>query len=654
MKKRLLAMLLALIMVMGALPMAAFADDTVTDIAENNVVAEKDGVTVVLANYNLAGRKPWDSASLKIESVEPGSGDINKVVNLTLTVANLTSHTNASGNPGEWIGIGVPANDETGTDENAPAYYTDLGDYTASGYESKGYAVNGANPVNGYVASGYLASQKVPVDGTTYACRYWNLANLTEADNSTGFIVKRIKDGDGFKYDIYNVTFKSEAPIVVAAPIADHPNAPGDPDTGVVTEGLGTVAVDITGSAYRTYDVTLTGTDIVVHKNAQGNDGTWVGFGMPITNSTGAGYSYYQKAEDGTLGDPINSVPGRVHEDNGKYYNTIYFKADGTYTIVQKLDGNTIATYIVAVSISEKNDENTTLPTVPSVGGGDNTSGDTTTETKTNEDGSTTTTVTDNKTGTVTETTEWEDGTVEVVETKKDGTVTETTTDPEGGKVEKVTTPDEDVTITVTDKDGEELAKVEIPAEIPALDEDEKFTDVPDSNFAAEAINEMAALGVVTGMGDGTFNRNGDMKRGDLALMLSRLSNAGEGYELTFSDVRATKYYANGVAWAAKTGVVTGRDDDTFAPEDTITREELALMLYRYAKLLKLDAGTAEDTLDSFPDGSNTHSWAEEGMAWCVANGILQGRTNGNLDPRTNVTRAEVAVMLQRFINLMK
>ena len=263
----------------------------------------------------------------------------------------------------------------------------------------------------------------------------------------------------------------------------------------------------------------------------------------------------------------------------------------------------------------------------------------TTTETKDNEDGTTTTTVTDNQTGTVTATTEKEDGTVEIVETKKDGTVTETTekpdgssevvetkpdgtvtettTDPEGGKVEKVTTPDEDVTITVTNPDGEELAKVEIPAEIPALDADKTFIDVREGYFAEEAINNMAALGVVNGKGDRIFDPKSPMKRSELAKVLYELANGKEGYTTDFTDVPSTKWYADSVAWAVKAGVVKGVSDTEFEPERTITREELAAMLCRYARMLGMDTTAQTSELDVFSDGATTHAWAASDMAWC-------------------------------------
>lgn len=274
------------------------------------------------------------------------------------------------------------------------------------------------------------------------------------------------------------------------------------------------------------------------------------------------------------------------------------------------------------------------------------------TSTTENPDGSITTVVTDTKTGTVTTTTEWPDGRKEVIVVQADGTVTQTKTDAEGGQAEKVTDPEKNVTITVTDPAGETLVRADIPAQLPTPEQ--RFADVPGGHWADDAIHQMAGLGLVNGVGGNRFNHQGDMKRGDLAVILARLSNGAEDYPMTFTDVPAGKYYAGSIAWAAKTGVVTGRSDELFMPEDTITRAELAVMLYRYAQLLKLDTATSGGELSAFADGGSVADWAAEGMSWCVKNGILQGKNGGILDPRTNVTRAEVSVMLQRFINLMK
>ena len=135
--------------------------------------------------------------------------------------------------------------------------------------------------------------------------------------------------------------------------------------------------------------------------------------------------------------------------------------------------------------------------------------------------------------------------------------------------------------------------------------------------------------------------------------MLYELSNGKPGYTTSFTDVTSEKWYAVSVAWAAKVGVVNGVSDTEFDPDRTITREELAAMLCRYARLLGMDTAAETTELEAFHDGASTHAWAAADVAWCVKSGILQGRTNGNLDPRASAARQEVAVMLQRFVDLL-
>ncbi len=214
-------------------------------------------------------------------------------------------------------------------------------------------------------------------------------------------------------------------------------------------------------------------------------------------------------------------------------------------------------------------------------------------------------------------------------------------------------TKDGDVTITVTDENGEQLVKTEIPASIPAPET--KFEDVAEiTPWAEEAINKMAGLELVNGTGNNKYSPVAPMTRGSLATVLRRLSQGKTDYEVTFQDVVQGKYYTEGVAWAAKAKVVTGYTADIFAPDDIITREQLAVMMSRYAKLVGLNTKADAKALDRFTDGDATGTWAVDGVAWCVQNGILKGKGGNILDPTAEVTRAEVAVMLDRFIALLK
>ena len=244
------------------------------------------------------------------------------------------------------------------------------------------------------------------------------------------------------------------------------------------------------------------------------------------------------------------------------------------------------------------------------------------------------------------------DGAIVTTVTNPDGSTTETVKQTNGTVSQIVTDVDGDVTITVTDSTGEEIAKVTLPATIPTPDD--TFIDLDATPWAKDAINHMAGLKLVNGVGGSKYDPTASMTRGSLATVLYRLSNGKNNYAVTFKDVAKGQYYTEGVAWAAKAGVVTGYTEDTFAPNDTITREQLAVMLARYAKLIGMDTTANKAALDKFTDGARTGGWAADGMAWCVEKGILQGKGANNLDPTAKITRAEVAVMLDRFIALIK
>ncbi|MDR1245549.1 MAG: S-layer homology domain-containing protein, partial [Clostridiales Family XIII bacterium] len=118
-----------------------------------------------------------------------------------------------------------------------------------------------------------------------------------------------------------------------------------------------------------------------------------------------------------------------------------------------------------------------------------------------------------------------------------------------------------------------------------------------------------------------------------------------------FSDVAANAYYAEAIIWASVEGIVSGTGDG-FAPDAEINREQLAVMLYRYYVRIVGDGVLdvpSSGTLDRFPDAAEASDWAEEALKWAVAAGLIQGRDSG-LAPKGTATRAEVAVILERFI----
>ncbi len=155
----------------------------------------------------------------------------------------------------------------------------------------------------------------------------------------------------------------------------------------------------------------------------------------------------------------------------------------------------------------------------------------------------------------------------------------------------------------------------------------------------------VAENGLFRGTGEAAFTPNGDMTRGMLAMVLYRLAKEPEiVVSQSFSDVADGQYYTKAVAWAAEQGIVYGYSDGSFKPGNNITREQLAIMLWRYAGK---PAGTGN--LDSFTDGNKVAAWAVEAMQWAVEQKLVNGKGGGILDPGGKATRAEVAAILMRY-----
>lgn len=173
------------------------------------------------------------------------------------------------------------------------------------------------------------------------------------------------------------------------------------------------------------------------------------------------------------------------------------------------------------------------------------------------------------------------------------------------------------------------------------------YRDVPAGYWAADDIQYVTERGLFNGTGPDTFGPSTEMSRAMLATVLYRLEREPEAGAAGFPDVSEEAWYAPAVAWAAETGVVNGVGDG-FAPDAPVTREQMAAMLLRYAKSQGLAAEAGGD-LEHFEDRAQVSDWAQEAMAWAVGAGIIQGADGNRLLPGGNASRAQVAVMLQRF-----
>ena len=180
-----------------------------------------------------------------------------------------------------------------------------------------------------------------------------------------------------------------------------------------------------------------------------------------------------------------------------------------------------------------------------------------------------------------------------------------------------------------------------------ATDVSEIFTDVPANHWAKAAIQYVYAGGMMTGVSDSEFAPEATTTRAMIVSMLARMENVTSAADAGFTDVAADDWYATAVNWAAANGIVNGISDDTFAPNDPITREQLAAMLMNYAQWKGQDTSARAD-LSGYSDAPST--WASEAVQWAVAEGLLAGVTDDELQPQGQATRAQVAAIMQRFL----
>lgn len=175
------------------------------------------------------------------------------------------------------------------------------------------------------------------------------------------------------------------------------------------------------------------------------------------------------------------------------------------------------------------------------------------------------------------------------------------------------------------------------------------FEDVPEDSWYADAVYYVVEKGLYNGTSETTFSPLMTMQRGMLTTVLYRLAGSPEvEYSTVFSDVPDGQWYTAGTIWAGQMGVVNGTGDGTFKPSDAVARQQIAVIFYNYAEIMGYDV-SAQASLSSYKDGSSVASWAQTAMSWAVSVGILQGDSDGNVMPAKGASRAEVAIMLQRF-----
>ncbi len=175
------------------------------------------------------------------------------------------------------------------------------------------------------------------------------------------------------------------------------------------------------------------------------------------------------------------------------------------------------------------------------------------------------------------------------------------------------------------------------------------FTDVAETDWFYDDVLTAYERRFMTGTSRSTFSPDGSATRGMIATVLYRLAGSPPAFgSAPFYDVDMHQWYAQGVLWASQNGIVMGDGRGRFLPAQSVTRAELAAMLYRFAVWDGRDVSRSAH-LSYFPDGYLTPSWARPALSWAVAEGIVSGHADGTLDPLGTASRAEIAAMLVRF-----
>ena len=175
------------------------------------------------------------------------------------------------------------------------------------------------------------------------------------------------------------------------------------------------------------------------------------------------------------------------------------------------------------------------------------------------------------------------------------------------------------------------------------------FTDVDQTQWYHEGIDFVVANDMMKGIGNSQFDPHGVTSRAMIVTILYRLEGEPTVTGANpFSDVKNDTWYTDAVIWAEANGIVSGYGNGKFGPDDDITREQMAKIMYNYAEYKGYDV-SARASLASFSDAGKINSWATEEMQWAVAVGLINGMGDGTVAPQGDAERCQVAAIFMRF-----
>ena len=179
------------------------------------------------------------------------------------------------------------------------------------------------------------------------------------------------------------------------------------------------------------------------------------------------------------------------------------------------------------------------------------------------------------------------------------------------------------------------------------------FDDVNENDWFYDAVKFVCGINKIMQGTDIGFEPDSNVTRAMLVTILYRIENQPATAKTSvFADVTSGEWYSDAIAWANENGIVYGVSDTEFEPETDITREQMIAVLYRYAKYKDRDMSIAQSvSLDKYEDSDTVEDYAADAMKWSVGNGIVNGKTDKTLNPHDNTVRAELAVIIMRFMN---
>ena len=206
--------------------------------------------------------------------------------------------------------------------------------------------------------------------------------------------------------------------------------------------------------------------------------------------------------------------------------------------------------------------------------------------------------------------------------------------------------------VKIVTPDGTEV-KVNVPKDV--VNSDVNFSDLGNYGWAKDYINKLAELGIVTGTEDGIYSPELGCKRGDFAILINRTLGLQVTPTKNFSDNEEGKYYYNDVRMGYTAGILSGYGDNTYKPEKYCNRDEMFVLVAKTLEYLGVDViSTPTSVNNKYNDVADVAWWSAPYLAFLTQEGIVTGSSNGNVEPKKNINRAEMAVMMYKDYEFVK